>query len=84
MKEIGLHAQNTLTIRGMDVYDHLMSTSIYTLIMHKIFIGVPKFTRFKWLHALFGLVNHLALIMIVCFTSCEKWCREKSFWITHI
>ena len=44
-KEIRLHAQNMLTILGLmvnmtrgDLYDHLMSTRIFTLIMNKIFI----------------------------------------------
>ena len=46
LEEIGLRAQNMLTIlsgivniiyMGGDMYDHLMSTRIFTLIMHKIF-----------------------------------------------
>ena len=44
LKEIGLHAQNMLTILGSIVnvsgetlYDHLMSTRIFTLITNKIF-----------------------------------------------
>ena len=45
MKEIGLHAQNMITILslivniiGGDLRDHLMSTGISTLIMNTILI----------------------------------------------
>ena len=45
LKEIGPHAQNMLTILGSivniilgDLYDHLMSMRIFTLMMNKIFI----------------------------------------------
>ena len=45
LKEIGLHAQNMLSILGSmvnmigeDLYDHLMSTRIFILIMNMIFI----------------------------------------------
>ena len=51
-KEIRLHAQNRLTIldsivdifvEGGSLYDHLMGTRIFTLIMNKIFIRALKF-----------------------------------------
>ena len=45
LKEIGLHAQNMITIVsltinmiGGDLYDHLLSTKIFTLIINKIII----------------------------------------------
>ena len=45
LKEIGLHAQNVITITHltfniieMDMYDHIMSTNIFALVMYKIFI----------------------------------------------
>ena len=45
LEEIGLRAQNMTTISKLnslhkwgDLYDHLMSTKIFTLILHEIFI----------------------------------------------
>ena len=45
LKQIGLQVQNTLTILeliisiiGQDVYDYLMSTGIFSLILNSIFI----------------------------------------------
>jgi hypothetical protein len=47
-KEIGLHAQNIITILGSiiniigwKVYDHLMSTEMLNLINNKMFICAP-------------------------------------------
>jgi hypothetical protein len=45
LKEIGLHAPKMLTLivnvfkggRGTDLYDHLINTRIFTLIIKKIF-----------------------------------------------
>ena len=51
LKEIGLHAQNMITILSLsqhdwgDLYDHLLSTKIFTLIIYKIIIGAPKIMR---------------------------------------
>jgi hypothetical protein len=55
LKEIGLHAHNMLFIlvstidmimgRGGDLYDHLMSMTIFTLIMHKIIIWASKIMK---------------------------------------
>jgi hypothetical protein len=45
LEDKGLRAQDTLTIIGSivniiggDLYDHIMSTRIFTLVMNKIFI----------------------------------------------
>ena len=46
LKEIGLHAQNMLTILslivniidGIHIYDHVTKTRIFTLIMYNIFV----------------------------------------------
>ena len=45
LKEIGLRAQNMITIFRLnsqhkwgDLYDYLMSTTIFTLILHKILV----------------------------------------------
>ena len=50
-KEIGLCAQNVITILSSivniiegDIYDHLMSTQIFALIMNKIFSSTPNTT----------------------------------------
>ena len=43
LKEIGLRAQNMLTILGP--YDLFMSMRIFTLTMHKINIQTPKIER---------------------------------------
>jgi hypothetical protein len=68
--KIGLHAQNMNTILGsivnvigVDLYDHLMSTRIFTLIMNKIFRGAPKIMR-KGLQPHFGFANYLILISV--------------------
>ena len=49
LKEIGLHAQNMITIvasiidlLGGNLYDHSMSTRIFTLILNKIYVWAPK------------------------------------------
>ena len=61
---------------GEDLHDHLRRIRIFTLIMNKIFIRVPKITRQRMLWTQFGFVNHLALI--ACFIFYEKWVqREK-------
>ena len=47
LKQIELHAQNMITISQHnwgDLYDHLMNTSIFTLIMNKMFIWAVKIT----------------------------------------
>ena len=49
-----------------DLYDHLMNTSNFTLIVNKIFICALKITR-KGLYPQFGFTNHL--ILIACFIS---------------
>ena len=52
--EIGLRAQSTITILGTivtisggkgDLYDHLTSTKIFTLITYEIFIQTPKIMK---------------------------------------
>ena len=46
LKEIGLHAQNTLSILGsIDLYDQLMNTRNLHLEMNKICIRDPKIMR---------------------------------------
>ena len=53
LKEIGQRAQDTITILGSIInivtwetlYDHLMSTRIFTLILIKIFMWAPKTMR---------------------------------------
>ena len=68
LKESELHAQNMIIILGSivnimgDLYDHLMSMRIFTLMMNKIFIGAPKVMRKKWLQPRLEFANHLALI----------------------
>jgi len=67
LKDFGLHAQNTQTIHsklnsqhnwGRDLYDHLMSTGIFTSYDFQKLLG-------KWLRSQFGYANHL----ITCFIS---------------
>ena len=71
-KEIGLHAQNLIIIRHtsqhnwVNLYDHLKSTRICTLILAKTFIWAPNLWE-KWLQTRFRYANHLALI--TCFIS---------------
>ena len=65
-----------LTILGsamdiiMDLYDHFVGTSIFTLIVNKLFI------QGKWLKTRFGVANHMALI--VCFTSYNKRVQREN------
>ena len=80
-RDFGLHAQNILgsiiSVQG-NLYDHLMSFSIFTLIMNKIFIRAPK----KWRQAQFGFASHLT--QIACFISYKMWVqREKHLNKTH-
>ena len=50
-KEIGVHAQNMIAsiinmiLGGGVLFDHSMSTRIFTLIINKIFIGTPKIMK---------------------------------------
>ena len=53
-----------------DLYNHSMSTIIFTLMMNKIFLWILKSTR-KWLRPQFGFANHV--VLIVCVLSQEKW-----------
>ena len=81
--EIGLHARNMYTILGsivnifgVDLYDHLMSTRIFTLIINKILIGAPKNMR-NGLQPHFGFANYL--LLIICFIwHHEKWASWRS------
>ena len=64
-----------VNINWEDLYDHLMNTGNFTLIMSKIFIRAPQFMS-KWLRASFGFASHLTLIAY--FISYKKWVqREK-------
>ena len=73
---------NMLTILGSifninwkDLYDHLMNTGTFTLIMNKIFIWAPKLMN-KSLQASFGFASHLTLI--ACFISNKKWVQREN------
>ena len=60
-----------------DMYHHLTSKRIFTLIMNKIVIGALELMR-QMLWGRFGYVNHLAYI--ACFVFSKKWeQREKTF-----
>jgi hypothetical protein len=63
LKEIGLQDQNMLTILGSianmiggDVYDHLMSAGIFTLIISKIFLNSEDFEANGYGQDLFLLI----------------------------
>ena len=54
-----------------DLNDHIRSTRIFTL-YHELDIPLSsKNYEAKWLHATFGIANHLTLIL--SFISYEKW-----------
>ena len=75
--EIGLRAQNMLTILGSmvnmieaDLHDHLMDTRTFTLKYIRCSYELQKL-RGKWLCPQFGFANHLALVAY--FRSYQNW-----------
>ena len=83
LQKIGLHAANILNHSRLksqtwfgDLYDHLMSRIIFTLIMDEIFMrawkiwGISLWPRFEF-------SNHLSLIE--CFISYKKWVQIEKY-----
>ena len=66
----------TCSIELGDMYDHIMSTIIFTLKNEVDIIELQKL-RGKQLQPRFGFVNHLVLIL--CFISQEKWTCQKKY-----
>ena len=56
-----------------ELYDHLMSTRIFILIILRYSYELQKQRR-KWVHARIGFANHLA--RIVWFISYKKWVQR--------
>jgi hypothetical protein len=85
LKKIRLRTQNMMiaivNIIGVGLYDHFMSTIIFTFMMNKIFIRAPK-SRRKVASALrrpqFGFAKHdSCTTVVVCFISQERWANRK-------